>query len=56
MDGELRCLITPNETVVALIDHQPQMFFGVGSHERLMVLNNAAALARASKLFDMKRP
>src|SRR5258708_2722708 len=28
MDGELRCLITPNETVVALIDHQPQMFFG----------------------------
>ena len=51
MDGELRCLITPNETVVALIDHQPQMFFGVGLHQRLMILNNAVALAKAARLF-----
>jgi nicotinamidase-related amidase len=53
MDGELRCLITPNETVVALIDHQPQMFLGVGSHERLTVLNNAVALAKAANLFGV---
>jgi nicotinamidase-related amidase len=29
------------------------MFFGVGSHERHMVLNNAVALAKAAKLFDV---
>src|SRR5882724_2919802 len=48
-----QCLLTPGESVVALIDYQPQMFFGVGSHERHMVLNNAVALAKAAKLFDV---
>src|SRR5438094_7809043 len=48
-----QCLLTPGESVVALIDYQPQMFFGVGSHERYMVLNNALALAKAAKLFDV---
>jgi nicotinamidase-related amidase len=53
MNGELRSLLTPNECVVALIDHQPQMSFGVGSHERHMVLNNTVALAKAAKLFGV---
>jgi len=53
MDADLRCLITANECVVALIDHQPQMFFGVGSHERQMVMNNVVALAKAAKLFNV---
>ncbi len=47
------CLLTPGESVVALIDHQPQMFFGIGSHERHMVLNNAVALAKAARLFNV---
>src|SRR5262249_17892274 len=46
-----KCLLTPGESVVALIDYQPQMFFGVGSHERHMVLNNAVVLAKAARLF-----
>jgi nicotinamidase-related amidase len=48
-----QCLLTPGESVVALIDYQPQMFFGVGSHERHMVLNNAVALAKAARLFGV---
>jgi nicotinamidase-related amidase len=53
MSRKLQGLLTPRESVVALIDYQPQMFFGVGSHERYMVLNNALALAKAAKLFDV---
>ena len=53
MSRRLECLLTPGENVVALIDYQPQMFFGVGSHERHMVLNNAVALAKAANLFDV---
>lgn len=48
-----QCLLTPRESVVALIDYQPQMFFGVGSQDRHVVLNNAVALAKAAKLFDV---
>src|SRR6266700_3598814 len=53
MSRKLQGLLTPRESVVALIDYQPQMFFGVGSHERYMVLNNALALAKAAKLFEV---
>src|SRR5215831_10774787 len=53
MSKELQGLLTPNESVVALIDYQPQMFFGVGSHERHLVLNNAVALAKAARLFEV---
>src|SRR5882757_4838115 len=52
-NNQLQCLLTPGESVVALIDYQPQMFFGVNSHERHMVLNNAVALAKAARLFDV---
>jgi nicotinamidase-related amidase len=53
MSRRLECLLTPGESVVALIDYQPQMFFGVGSHERHGVLNNAIALGKAANLFDV---
>ena len=53
MSRRLECLLTPGESVVALIDYQPQMFFGVGSHERHGVLNNAVALGKAANLFDV---
>lgn len=46
-------LLTPDECVVTLIDHQPQMTFGVASHDRVMVINNAVALAKAAKLFNV---
>jgi len=53
MSRKLEGLLTPGESVVALIDYQPQLLFGVGSHERHLVLNNAVALAKAAKLFDV---
>ena len=46
-------LLTPRESVVALIDYQPQMFFGVSSHPRELVLNNAMALAKTARLFNV---
>ena len=46
-------LLTPSESVIALIDYQPQMSFGIQSHPRLATLNNAVALAKAAKLFKV---
>jgi nicotinamidase-related amidase len=46
-------LLTPGESVVALIDYQPRMLLAVGSHDRQTVLNNAVALAKTAKLFDV---
>jgi nicotinamidase-related amidase len=53
MARELQALLTPNESVVALIDYQPQMFMGAASHERQAVLNNAVVLAKAARLFEV---
>src|SRR6266481_8507071 len=46
-------LLTPDNCVVALIDHQPQMLFGVGSSDRQTIINNTVALAKAARVFDV---
>jgi nicotinamidase-related amidase len=46
-------LLTPDSCAVALIDYQPQMFFGTMSHERTNILHNVQAIAKASKLFKV---
>jgi nicotinamidase-related amidase len=46
-------LLTPDNCVVALIDHQPQMLFGVSSFDRQSIINNTVALAKASRVFDL---
>ncbi|WP_144109876.1 hydrolase [Paraburkholderia sp. BCC1886] len=46
-------LLTPDSCAVALIDYQPQMFFGTMSHERTSILHNVQAIAKASKLFKV---
>ncbi|CAG9225788.1 MULTISPECIES: hydrolase [Paraburkholderia] len=46
-------LLTPDTCALALIDHQPQMFFGTHSHERTTVLHNVQILAKAAKLFKV---
>lgn len=51
--AEKHTLLTPENCVVTLIDHQPQMFFGVYSHERLGIINNSVALCKAAKLFNV---
>jgi len=46
-------LLTPDNCVVALIDFQPQMLFGVSNFDRQTIINNVVALAKAAKIFDL---
>jgi len=51
--SNVHSLLTPGESVLALVDYQPQMAFGIQSHPRRFVLNNAVILAKAAKLFKV---
>lgn len=53
MADRVRELLTPDNCVVALIDHQPQMLFGVSNFDRQGVINNTVGLAKAAKLFGV---
>src|SRR3954466_16217535 len=46
-------LLTPDNCVVAFIDLQPQMLFGVANFDRQAIINNNMALAKASRVFDV---
>lgn len=46
-------LLTPTNCSIILIDHQPQMFFGVESAHRETIINNAVGLAKTAKLFKV---
>jgi nicotinamidase-related amidase len=46
-------LLTPQNSVLIMIDHQPQMAFGVQSHDRGVMLNNVVGLAKAAKTFNV---
>lgn len=49
----LNALLTPDNCVMILIDHQPFQFAGVRSHDTQTVINNVVGLARAAKLFKV---
>ena len=49
----LGALLTPEDSVLALIDHQPFQFANLHSHEPTMVINNVVGLAKAAKVFDV---
>ncbi|MFD3923368.1 hydrolase [Streptomyces sp. NPDC058595] len=49
----LDALLTPEESVLVLIDHQPFQVANLNSHEPTMVVNNAVGLAKAAKAFDV---
>jgi nicotinamidase-related amidase len=49
----LDALLTPEETVVLLIDHQPFQFANLHSHEPTMVINSVVSLAKTAKVFDV---
>lgn len=51
-NGKLE-LLTPKNSTMIFIDHQPQMAFGVTSIDRQTLLNNTVALAKAAKAFDV---
>jgi len=46
-------LLTPDNCVVLFIDHQPQMFMGVASIFRQVLLKNLLVLANAAKIFSV---
>jgi nicotinamidase-related amidase len=46
-------LLTPNNCALALIDFQPQMFFGVQSHDRQTIQNNVVGLTKAAQVFKV---
>jgi nicotinamidase-related amidase len=46
-------LLTPDNCVFTLIDHQPQMLFGVANFDRQTIINNTVALAKAAKVFEV---
>ncbi len=49
----LKALLTPEESVLLLIDHQPFQFANLHSHEPTMVVNNVVGLAKGAKVFDV---
>jgi nicotinamidase-related amidase len=46
-------LLTPDNCVVTLIDHQPQMLFGINSMDRQSLINNVVGFAKAAKIFEV---
>lgn len=53
MNSPFRNFITPANTALLLIDFQPQMLMGIRSDDPSAILNNAAIIAKAAKLFRM---
>ena len=49
-----RGLLTADNCALVFIDHQPQMYFGVGSGiDRQLLINNVLMLAKGAKLFGV---
>jgi len=46
-------LLTPENSTMIFIDHQPQMAFGVTSIDRQLLKNNVIALAKSAKVFKV---
>ena len=46
-------LLTPDNCVVALIDLQPQMLFGMSNFDRQSIINSNVALSKAARVFDV---
>jgi nicotinamidase-related amidase len=46
-------LLTPENSTVIFIDHQPQMTFGVANIDRQTLINNTIGLAKAAKVFNV---
>jgi nicotinamidase-related amidase len=49
----IRELLNPTNSTLILIDHQPQMAFGVQSIDRQQLKNNTVALAKSAKIFNV---
>ncbi|MEL7372163.1 MAG: hydrolase [Myxococcota bacterium] len=46
-------LLTPDNCALIIIDYQPQMTFGVQSHDRQAMVNNIIGLTKGAKTFNI---
>ncbi|WP_353094826.1 hypothetical protein [Tissierella praeacuta] len=46
-------LLDPEQVTICMIDHEPQMFFGIESTSRNIVLNAAAELAKTAQALNI---
>src|SRR3712207_6493334 len=46
-------LLTPDNCVVAFVDLQPQMLFGVSNFDRQSIINSNVALAKGVRIFGV---
>jgi nicotinamidase-related amidase len=49
----LKALLTPEESVLLLVDHQAFQFANLHSHEPQLVVNNVVALAKTARIFNV---
>lgn len=49
----LNALLTPEESVLVLIDHQPFQFANLHSHDPTMIQNNVVGLAKTAKVYGV---
>ncbi len=49
----LDALLTPEESVLILMDHQPFQFAALNSHEHTLIVNNVVGLAKTAKIFGI---
>src|SRR5205814_9201768 len=49
----LGAILTPENSALILIDHQPFQFAGLRSHDTQSVINNVVGLAKSAKIFGV---
>lgn len=49
----LGAMLTPDNCVLLLIDHQPFQFAGLRSHDTQTIINNTVGLAKSAKMFNV---
>jgi nicotinamidase-related amidase len=49
----LSALLTPENSILVLIDHQPYQFTNLNSHDPTVIVNNVIGLAKTAKVFNV---
>jgi nicotinamidase-related amidase len=49
----LKALLSPERSVLLLIDHQPFQFSNLNSHDPTLIINSVVGLAKAAKAFNV---
>ena len=49
----LEALLSPERSVLLLIDHQPFQYSNLNSHDTTLIIDNVVGLAKAAKAFNV---